>query len=112
MIWFLRIAFLVVLITMLAVNGWAFSILPVWETPRSVVLHPWFVATLFDTYFAFTTFWLWLAYRETSWVARIIWLLGIYALGNIVMASYMLWIVWRLPANADVRQVLLRPNAT
>ena len=111
MIWFLRAAFTLVLITMLCVTGWASSIMPFWNTPQSIVLHPWFIATLFDTYFGFTTFWLWLAYRETSWISRIVWLLAIFALGNIAMASYLLLIVWRLPTDASMRQVLLRPDA-
>jgi hypothetical protein len=111
MIWFLRVAFTGVLITMLCVTTWASSIMPFWNTPQSIVLHPWFIATLFDTYFAFTTFWLWLAYRERSWISRVLWLLGIFALGNIAMASYVLLIVWRLPAHAGVRLVLLRADA-
>jgi hypothetical protein len=111
MIWFLRIAFLGVLVCMLAVTGWATSLMPFWKTPQSVVLHPWFIATLFDTYFGFLTFWLWLAYREISWIARIAWLIAILALGNIAMSAYVLWVVWRLPSTASMRDVLLRPNA-
>lgn len=111
MIWFLRIFFAGVLLTMLCVTTWASTFMPFWHTPESVVTHPWFIATLFDTYFGFLTYWLWLAYRETSWFARTLWLIGILALGNIAMSAYMLWVVWRLPASASVRQVLLRPDA-
>jgi uncharacterized protein DUF1475 len=111
MIWLLRFAFSGVLITMLCVTGWAGAQLPFWQTPQSVVTHPWFIATLFDTYFGFLTFYLWLAYRETGWLARTIWLVAILALGNIAMASYMLLLLWRLPANAGIEQVLLRRDA-
>jgi hypothetical protein len=111
MIWFLRAAFTGVLITMLCVTTWASSIMPFWSTPESIVLHPWFIATLFDTYFGFLTFWLWLAYRETSWISRVLWLIAILALGNIAMASYVLLLVWRLPTGAGMRQVLLRADA-
>lgn len=111
MIWFLRIAFLCVLVTMLSVTGWASSLMPFWNTPQSVVLHPWFIATLFDTYFGFLTFWLWLAYRENSWIARVAWLIAILALGNIAMSIYVLGVVWRLPSTASMRDVVLRPNA-
>jgi hypothetical protein len=109
MIWLLRLVFAGVLVTMLGATGWASLRMPFWHTPESVVLHPWFIATLFDTYFGFLTFWLWLAYRERSWVARILWLIAILALGNIAMSSYMLILLWRLPSDAGVRQVLLRP---
>jgi hypothetical protein len=76
-----------------------------------VLLHPWFVATLFDTYFGFLTFYLWVAYRETSWLARVLWLVGILALGNIAMSGYMLIALWRLPANASIDRLLLRQPA-
>jgi hypothetical protein len=111
MIWFLRIAFAVVLISMLCVTSWASALVPLWQTPRAVLLHPWFVATLFDTYFGFLTFYLWVAYRETSWLARVLWLVGILALGNIAMSGYMLIALWRLPANASIDRLLLRQPA-
>lgn len=110
MIWFLRIASLCVLITMLCVSSWASLQMPLWQTPRAVVLHPWFIATMFDTYFGFLTFYVWLAWRETSWRARVLWLLAILALGNIAMSSYVLLIVWRLPPDAPLSRVLLRPS--
>lgn len=111
MIWFLRLASLGVLISMLCVTGWASLQLPLWQTPRALVLHPWFIATLFDTYFGFLTFYVWLAYRESSWRARLLWLVAILALGNIAMSSYVLLIVWRLPPAAPIARVLLRPGS-
>lgn len=108
MIWFLRIVFLVILVSMLVVTSWASSLVALWETPRSVVLHPWFIATLFDTYFGFFTFYLWLAYKETSTVARVVWFLAIMLLGNIAMATYMLVQLFRVPADARLEVVLLR----
>ena len=111
MIWLLRIAFTGVLLTMLCVTGWASVQVPLWQTPRAVVAHPWFIATMCDAYCAFLTFYLWLAYRERRWPARILWLIAILALGNIAMASYMLIQLWRLPASAGVQQLLLRSQA-
>jgi len=111
MIWFLRGAFTVVLISMLCVTSWASAQVPLWQTPRQLVLHPWFIATLFDTYFGFLTFYLWLAYRESTLLALAVWLLAILALGNIAMSVYMLQLLWRLPADASMKQLLLRPAA-
>jgi len=108
MIWLLRIAFGVVLVSMLAVTSWASMEVALWKTPRAVATHPWFIATLFDTYFAFLTFYLWLAYKETSNVARALWLVAILLLGNIAMATYMLIQLFRLPANATLEELLLR----
>lgn len=108
MIWFLRIAFSVVLLSMLGVTIWAGSHTALWAIPREVYSHPWFVATLFDTYFAFLTFYLWLAYKETGLLARVLWLVAILLLGNIAMAAYMLWELFRLPSNAPLESLLLR----
>ena len=112
MIWFLRIAFGIVVVTMLCVTSWASAHVPLWETPRAVVMHPWFIATMFDTYFGFLTFFVWLAVsRNLAGRAAAAWLIWILLLGNIAMASYVLLIVWRLPPDAPVSRVLLRPAA-
>ncbi len=108
MIWFLRILFTVVLVSMLGVTGWASMQCALWDTPRAVATHPWFIATLFDTYWAFLTFYCWVAYKERGWIARIGWLLGILLLGNIAMAIYLLIQLFRAPANAKMEAVLLR----
>jgi predicted permease len=108
MIWFLRMAFLFVLVTMLCATSWASYHCALWKTPQALVTHPWFIATLFDCYFGFLTFYVWLAYKETGWFARAAWLLAILLLGNIAMSVYMLITVFRLPTNATVEHVLLR----
>ncbi len=110
MIWSLRIAFAGVLVTMLIATGWASCQCPLWKTPHDVVTHPWFIATLFDTYFGFLTFYAWLVSKETAWLVRLGWLAAILLLGNIAMATYMLIILFRLPANATLAEVLLRPQ--
>jgi hypothetical protein len=109
MIWFLRTAFGCVLVTMLCATSWASYQCALWQTPRALVTHPWFIATLFDCYFGFLTFYAWLAYRETAWFARAGWLLAILLLGNIAMSTYLLVTLFRLPTNARIEQVLLRP---
>jgi hypothetical protein len=108
MIWTLRIIFIGVLVAMLVVTAWASNIVPLWKTPVSVLGHPWFVATLFDTYFAFLTFWLWVAYKQRGWGSRIAWLIAILLLGNIAMAVYMLIQLFRLPPDAKIEELILR----
>jgi len=70
--------------------------------------NPWFVATLFDAYFGFLWFWLWVAYKERGWTLRLLWLVLILGLGNIAMAVYMLIQIRKLPAGAGVEDLLLR----
>lgn len=110
MILFLRFAFAFVIIAMLCVTLWASSVVALWKTPREVATHPWFIATLFDTYFAFLTFWLWLAWKERAWFPRLVWLAAILLLGNIAMASYMLIQLFKLPKDAPLERLFLQRN--
>jgi hypothetical protein len=104
----LKFVFALALCAILAATGWASAQMPFWKTPAAVVGHPWFVATLVDTYLAFFTFWLWVAYKERSNLARAVWLLLIFALGNIAIAGYMLIRLYRLPRGAGIEALLLR----
>jgi len=104
----LTVVFVLVFATILCATTWASGQMPFWKTPEPVVTHPWFIATLVDTYLAFFTFWLWVAYKERSNLARLLWLLLIFALGNLAMAGYMLIQLLRLPADAPVEALLLR----
>ncbi|MFN0126124.1 MAG: DUF1475 family protein [Verrucomicrobiales bacterium] len=108
MIWTLRLVFLLFLAAIVGTTAWASSVVALWNTPRAVATHPWFVATLVDTYLAFLTFWLWVAYKESNWAARLGWLLAICLLGNITMAIYMLIQLFRLPPDAPLERLLLR----
>ena len=108
MIIFLRFFFVVVLLSMLAVTGWASLECALWKIPREVTTHPWFIATLFDAYWGFMIFYLWVAYKEVAWVPRIVWLIAILLLGNIAMAVYMLLQLFRMPSTARFESVLLR----
>ena len=108
MIRFLKVFFIVVLVSMLGVTSWASTECALWKTPREVVTHPWFIATLFDTYWGFLTFYCWVFYKEASWVSRTVWLVGILLLGNIAMAVYALMKLIRLPAKATAEDFLLR----
>lgn len=104
----------VVLAALIGVSIWAtghISIVPVIDDIGANPgggNNPWFVATLFDAYFAFLWFWLWVAYKESSWLSRAVWLVLILLLGNMAMAGYMLIQLWKLPANPTAKDLLLR----
>lgn len=110
MILFLRALFLVVLVSMLGVTTWASLHTPLFEIPRAVLGHPWFIATLVDAYWAFIAFFVWVAWKEQSTGARLLWLAGILALGNIAMAAYMLRELFRIPSQGPIDDVFLRRN--
>lgn len=70
--------------------------------------EPWWVATLWDAYCGFVTFYVWVFYKESNWIARIIWFMLIMTLGNIAMSVYVMIKLSRLPANAIWADLLLR----
>ncbi len=108
MILFLRGFFIVVLASMLSITTWASLKGSVFAIPHEVSSHPWFIATLFDTYWAFFTFYVWLAYKETVWISRVLWFVAIVLLGNIAMSIYGLIQVCSVPVEAKLEFVLLR----
>jgi len=67
---------------------------------------PWFRATLADAYFGFFTIWLWIAYRESGFVSRTIWLVLIMMLGNIAVAAYLFRLFWLSESTASIGDVL------
>lgn len=107
----LRIFFIVVLISMLAVTTWASKQLPLWKIPYETWTHPWWIATLFDAYWGFLTFYCWIVYKEVSGFSRAAWLIAILLLGNIAMAIYALIQLFRVPVSAKIEDVLLRRTA-
>lgn len=110
MIIFLRALFVVVIASMLAVTTWASLHTPIFSIPRDVFTHPWFIATLFDAYWAFIAFYVWVAWKEQSAAARIGWFVAIIALGNIAMAVYMLRELFSVPADGPLDPVFTRRN--
>lgn len=71
---------------------------------------PWGKATLLDAYFAFAVVWLWIAYREGTWLRRVVWAVAIAGLGNFAIAGYLLWALHRLPPQSGFAGLLLRPE--
>lgn len=108
MIWFLRVFFSAILLIMLGATIHASLDTAIWQLPPSLTSDPWFQATLFDAYFGFLTFFIWVAYKENHVVRSIIWFVLIMLLGNMAMASYALIQLFRVPADAPLRDVLLR----
>lgn len=86
----LRVLFTAILVVMIAVIGWASSRCALFDIPREVATHPWFIATLVDAYLAFIAFWVWLAWKEGTLAARVLWLFAILLWGNPAIALYML----------------------
>jgi hypothetical protein len=107
----LQFVFGFVLLCMLIVTSWASGIENVFVGGGKLLAEPWGIATLFDTYFAFFTFYAWVFYKETSWFLRLAWLVAIIVLGNIAMASYVLWQLRKLKRDFSASDLLLRKSS-
>lgn len=106
----LVILFGLILVAMLSVTTWASLRIPIWNAGPDVS-DPWSVATLFDAYAGFVTFYVWVAYKESKLSMKMLWFVLIMGLGNIAMAAYVLRQLWRLPADASIEALLLRRPA-
>jgi hypothetical protein len=79
-----------------------------WRAWDSYAANPWAVATLYDAYFGFVTFWVWVAYKENTVWSRVFWLVLILGLGNIAMSLYVLIQLFRLKADQSVEALFRR----
>jgi len=66
----------------------------------------WTLATLCDAYCGFVTFYVWVLYKERKWLARAAWFVAIMVLGNMAMASYVLWQLLRLRSDEPASTIL------
>lgn len=97
-----------VLVAMIAVTTWASLEKSLAEGFRILFAERWGIATLFDAYFGFLTFYAWVYYKERSARARFLWLAVILFFGNIAMAIYLIRELRRLPPGASFENLLVR----
>ncbi|MDX2034120.1 MAG: DUF1475 family protein [Blastocatellia bacterium] len=107
----LKILFTVILLSMLWVTIRAGLAENMFDVGPRLFAEPWWIATLWDAYCGFLTFYAWVFYKETNWGSRIAWFVLVMCLGNIAMAAYVLIQLFRLPANAPASALLLRREA-
>ena len=101
-----------ILIVMLGVTSWASSVQPVWQWTglKQAPNHAWTIATLFDAYFGFITFYVWVIYKERKGVNRVLWFIGIMAFGNMAMSIFVLKELYKLNDEESLQQLLVRHN--
>lgn len=93
---------------MVAVTTWASLEANVLVGFQRLLADRWGVATLFDAYFGFLWFWLWILYKEASLGRSLLWLVLFFALGNLAMAAYVMIQLFRLEPGGGVEDLLLR----
>ncbi len=114
MIIFLRLLFASILAVMLWGTVRASLEQGIFDIPPEVYTNPWFQVTLFDAYFAFLTFYVWVSWKEQSLAARILWFFTVVLWGNFAMATYMLIELFRIRPDAPLGEVFTtrRPGRT
>ena len=107
----LKILFAFIFIWMVVMTIRTSMQVSLWSSLGSFAGNPWAVATLYDAYFGFITFWCWVAYKERSLRPRLIWLVLILALGNIAMSAYVLIQLFRLKPEQPLDALFRRSAA-
>jgi predicted permease len=108
MLTWLKVIFVLVLLSMIAVTTVASLDRGVFDAASDLWSDPWFRATLADAYFGFLAVYLWIAYKERGWLRKVWWFVLLVLLGNIAIAIYLLIQLYRLPAGASMEDLLLR----
>jgi hypothetical protein len=99
---------ILVFAAMAAVTTWASLEANVLVGFQRLLADRWGVATLFDAYFGFLWFWLWILYKEAHLGRSLLWLVLLFALGNLAMAAYVMIQLFRLKPGSGVENLLLR----
>ena len=107
---FLKILYTAIFVVMVYVSVVASLDKDIIQAIKGLWPHLWVRATLCDTYFAFLTIFLWVAYKERSLFSKALWFLLIMILGNIAIASYMLIQLFRLKAGESFKDLLVKQN--
>jgi hypothetical protein len=95
----LQLLFGFILISLAAYTAWASTRQSMfdWGGLANPPDNLWTIATLIDAYYGFLTFYLWVLWKETRGLPRVLWFIAIMALGNIAMSAYVLRQLARLP---------------
>jgi len=104
----LKILFSVIFLWMTVLTIRTSLAVSLWSAWDSFAANPWAVATLYDAYFGFITFWVWVAYKEKALWSSMLWLVLILCLGNIAMSLYVLIQLFRLRPDQPAEALLWR----
>ena len=105
---FLVLLFSTILIAMILITTHASLDRTVSNVGKELLSDRWFQATLCDAYFGFITVYIWVWYRERTFLARSVWFILIMLLGNIAISIYVLIQIWLLPGNASLCDLMKR----
>ena len=85
-----RIISIIGLLAMTAILGYAFTLGNIATEGAWLFSHPWGIVSLVDLYTGFALFSVWIAYRESSVIRAIFWIVLLMVLGFWAGSLYML----------------------
>lgn len=103
---FLKLLFALIFVWMSVLTIRTSLAVSLWEAWPSYAANPWAVATLYDAYFGFLTFYVWVVFKERKNWSRALWFVLIMGLGNIATSLYVLIQLMRLGREEPVEAVL------
>ena len=106
---FLKLLFAAIFVCIVAVNIQAAMTISLLKDLDRFASDPWAIATLWDAYCGFITFFCWVCFRERSWTPRVIWFVLIMTLGNIAMSAYVLIQLFRWKDGEPIDALFRRP---
>lgn len=110
MITFLKVLFagLLVFMTVIVIDtSLQSNLFEEWDFLASI---PWMTATLWDFYTNVFVIFCWVAYKETNWMWKIIWLVLLCTLGSIASCLYILIALFRLKSNETVKELIIKQH--
>jgi len=105
---FLKVLFAAIFLWMTVVTIRTSLTVSLWAAWPSYAANPWAIATLYDAYFGFLTFYVWVAYKERAVWSRFLWFVLIMGLGNIAISLYMLIQLMGLRREEPAHAILWR----
>lgn len=108
MIAFLKILFSAVLLFMcyeVIITSLESNLFEQWDFLGNI---PWMRATLFDFYANVLVIFLWVCYKEDSYLSKIIWLILLVCLGSIASCIYILIQLFKLNKDANLRELFIK----
>jgi hypothetical protein len=109
----LQILFGFILVSLTTYNLWVSTRQSVldWGGLTTAPDNLWTIATFIDAYYGFITFYVWVLWKETRTLPRVLWFLAIMGLGNIAMSAYVLRQLARLGNRESLGTLLSARNA-
>ncbi len=106
----LRVIMSLILLSMIALTFVAVQQSGLMEAGSELWKDAWFRLTLADAYFGFLIVYLWVAYKERTRWAQIVWFVLFMALGNMAVASYVLIQLFKVREANSAASLLLRAD--